>query len=240
MAIFFENGKIPFIRWTGEFIVVLLGVLGALAVDNYRENRTERALERNYLESLYEDTIEASERANSLREGNIPRIDAAIQLINWMEGEGSPSNIEDLRSTIGTATSGGGASRESVTWQVIVSNGHVRLIRNRELRRQLITHAAARSGLGNMVGVTQDDGVREFRNGGIYHVLPIEYWAGTLALSDDLFPDALLALRSNAALLMSAKEMVVHRSRQQNFLLRLRDELDNIAPLLQAELLRLE
>ncbi len=240
MTVFFKNAKIPFLRWAGEFIVVLLGVLGALAVDNYRENRNERALERSYLESLYEDTIEASERAKFVRERNVPTIDAAIQLINWMEGEGSPSNIEDLRFAISRATSGGGVTGESVTWQEIVSNGHVRLIRNSELRRKLITHAETRSGLGNMVRVTADDGIREFRNGGIYHVLPIEFYAGTLTLSDNLLPDALLALRSNPALLMSAKESVVHRSRQQNFLSRLQDELDNMAPLIQAELLQYE
>jgi hypothetical protein len=42
-------------RWTGEFVVIVLGILAALAVDSWSEQRDNRILEQEYLSRIKED-----------------------------------------------------------------------------------------------------------------------------------------------------------------------------------------
>jgi hypothetical protein len=42
-------------RWAGEFVVIVLGILAALAVDSWSEERSNRILEREYLARIKED-----------------------------------------------------------------------------------------------------------------------------------------------------------------------------------------
>ena len=42
-------------RWVGEFVVIALGVLAALAVDNWSEEHNNRVLEQEYLARIKED-----------------------------------------------------------------------------------------------------------------------------------------------------------------------------------------
>lgn len=42
-------------RWAGEFVVIVLGILAALAVDSWSEDRANRQLEREYLARITED-----------------------------------------------------------------------------------------------------------------------------------------------------------------------------------------
>ena len=56
-------------RWIGEFFVIVLGVLAALAVDSWSEERNNRALEQEYLariaEDLNRDVAEIEETINA-------------------------------------------------------------------------------------------------------------------------------------------------------------------------------
>ena len=45
-------------RFVSEFVVIVVGVLAALSVDSWRENRTDRGLERRYLEQIVADSQE--------------------------------------------------------------------------------------------------------------------------------------------------------------------------------------
>ena len=42
-------------RWAGEFVVIVLGILAALAVDSWSEERNNRILEQEYLARIKED-----------------------------------------------------------------------------------------------------------------------------------------------------------------------------------------
>jgi hypothetical protein len=45
-------------RFISEFAVIVVGVLAALSVDSWRENQTDRGLERRYLEQIVADSRE--------------------------------------------------------------------------------------------------------------------------------------------------------------------------------------
>ena len=42
-------------RWAGEFVVIVLGILAALAVDSWSKDREDRQLEREYLSRIKDD-----------------------------------------------------------------------------------------------------------------------------------------------------------------------------------------
>lgn len=54
-------------RLVGEFLVIVVGVLVALAVDEWRGARTDRALERQYLDRLQGDLVETRIRLDTAR-----------------------------------------------------------------------------------------------------------------------------------------------------------------------------
>ena len=60
-------GALPWGRWLGEFVIIVVGVLVALAVDSYREDQIDEARERVYLANLYADlTIDAANMGGAI------------------------------------------------------------------------------------------------------------------------------------------------------------------------------
>ena len=55
------TGKLPeryvnhYRRWVGEFVVIVLCILAALAVDSWAEDRSNHILEQEYLARIKED-----------------------------------------------------------------------------------------------------------------------------------------------------------------------------------------
>jgi len=49
--------RLPWLRWMGEFVVIVLGILGAFAVDEYRESRRDLDVADEYLEQLVRDLV---------------------------------------------------------------------------------------------------------------------------------------------------------------------------------------
>ena len=55
-------------RWTGEFVVIVLGILAALAVDSWSEERSNRTLEQEYLARIEEElTSDLTEIEEAIR-----------------------------------------------------------------------------------------------------------------------------------------------------------------------------
>ena len=55
MANLVSDAKKSIRKWGGEFLVIVLGILAALAIDNWNSDRQDRQLERTYIESLLDD-----------------------------------------------------------------------------------------------------------------------------------------------------------------------------------------
>lgn len=49
--------SLPWLRWLGEFVVIVLGILGAFAVDEYREAERDREVANEYLQQLVQDLV---------------------------------------------------------------------------------------------------------------------------------------------------------------------------------------
>ena len=54
----------PLKHWSylADFVVIVAGILVAISVDNWNQNRQDRKLEQQYLEQLYVDFSETNQR----------------------------------------------------------------------------------------------------------------------------------------------------------------------------------
>ena len=124
----------------GEFVVIVVGVLLALWVDQLREARVNAELEVEYLESLVTD-LDADLAQFDSTEAWMRRSEAAAAVVLALY-EGSPptENAADLVAAVETA---GWQYVPSITRNTIDdlrSTGNLRLIRDPELRRAIASY----------------------------------------------------------------------------------------------------
>jgi len=124
----------------GEFVVIVVGVLMALWVDELREARYNAALEVEYLESFVTD-LEADLAQFDETEAWMRRSEAAAATVLALY-KGSPptENVADLVMAVETA---GWQAWPSITRNTIDdlrSTGNLRLIRDRALRRAIAAY----------------------------------------------------------------------------------------------------
>ena len=127
----------------GEFVVIVVGVLLALWVDQLREARANAGLEVEYLESLIVD-LEADLVQFDSTDAWMRRQEAsAATVLALYEGSPPTDRVSELVEAVETA---GWQYFPSITRNTIDdlrSTGNLRLIRSRELRRAIAGYYAS-------------------------------------------------------------------------------------------------
>jgi len=119
----------------GEFVVIVLGVLIALWVDQLREARVNAELEIEYLESLVAD-LDADLAQFDDAEGWMRRSErAAATVLALYEGAPPTENVADLVTAVETAGWQMFPSISRNTIDDLRSTGNLRLIRDPAIRR---------------------------------------------------------------------------------------------------------
>ena len=89
-------------RWVGEFVVIVLGILAALAVDSWSEDLNNRQLEREYLVRIQDDLrwdLEEIEVAISASFDQARAVTAILLELNDPLAEAIPPFSETIKST---------------------------------------------------------------------------------------------------------------------------------------------
>ena len=124
----------------GEFVVIVVGVLMALWVDQLREARANAELEVEYLESLVTD-LDADLAQFDSTEAWMRRSEtAAATVLALYEGSPPTENVADLVAAVETA---GWQFVPTITRNTIDdlrSTGNLRLIRDPDLRRAIASY----------------------------------------------------------------------------------------------------
>jgi hypothetical protein len=112
-------------RWPAEFVVIVLGVLVALAADRWNQGRLERELAEDYAVRILAELSADSVRLASEEEGARARRVAGLQLLDAIRGSASADSVRILyRRCDGWAVpSLGGATLEEMR-----STGSLRLL----------------------------------------------------------------------------------------------------------------
>jgi len=127
-------------RWlVGEILVIVIGVLIALALDGYWTDRQERSLEAEYLSRIRSDV---NADIDYLEQGAVSRLGTKLQALNAIAPivRGQEPVPDDIETFLRNVALGGvfGASSSywvtDTTFEDLKSTGNLRLIRDPELR----------------------------------------------------------------------------------------------------------
>ena len=205
-------------RLVWEYLIVVVGVLTALAVDNWNSERVDRGLERYYLSGLVADLDSATAMVVSNRDRSNQIGSAALEVLGWIRGTSAPASVSELESVIRRTTSGWPIPPESSTWTEMNQRGHVQLIDNDALRQLTIRDMEDLERLRGLLLQARDMGSSEVRTSGIYRALPPEYWAGHRALEGADLARGMEVLRETEAIPLGLEDLIVNENRRRNFL----------------------
>ena len=123
-------------RLLAEFVVIAIGVMAALAVDNWNDDRKDRIAEREYLDGIAADLQSTAEGLADTREAAADNQEALYLLIAIAKG-GSTPPAEALVEALIRSTYLGLPRVSEITFRELVSTGSLRLISNSDFKRRL-------------------------------------------------------------------------------------------------------
>ncbi len=133
----------PTARGLFEFVAIVLGVVLALAADEWRQGLQDRASEQGYLERLEADLTAGLEQIQGHRDRFVAAGKSAEELIHLLEQDAAGTSPDRLLE-LAVLASRTGFSRSALTYrttydELLMTRG-LGLIRSETLRRVLIEH----------------------------------------------------------------------------------------------------
>ena len=124
--------------FVAELVLVVVGVLIALAVDGWISDSRDRQTERVYLELLVRDIEGIRRQADLQIEFEQERIDAAARTYKALSSSDPRAKRSEIRSALALLITRRTVNMRSATYDQMVSSGHLQLITNHELRNEIV------------------------------------------------------------------------------------------------------
>ncbi|HKK12489.1 MAG TPA: DUF6090 family protein [Flavobacteriaceae bacterium] len=124
----------------GEIVLVVIGILIALQINNWNENRKNRIIEKKYLVSISNDLSEIKETSNRVY---LKRLDQKLEgLYLAKKYAQNQISIQDTlaflhKTSLGALFYSGLNVKEKDSYDELVSTGRLRLIENDSLRKEI-------------------------------------------------------------------------------------------------------
>ena len=140
-----------------ELVLIVAGILIALAIDGWASDREGRQQETTYLELLVRDIDEQEQEAAAQLAFEKDKVEKARTAYALLQSE-NPAVHEAELGTLLTDLSGRRTVYiSSATYDQLVSNGDLQLIRNHELRDQIVRHFARMARNESIIGKNNQD-----------------------------------------------------------------------------------
>ena len=133
-------------RLAGEFLVIVLGVLAALAVDDFRGARSERELARYLLDGVRADLVQdtalfhrglrAAERAISAADRLLGHLEDPL----WVTPEGIDGSTVQLGDAFRAISNLPVLTTANATYQEMIATGSLRTLPTGSLRRGVVEY----------------------------------------------------------------------------------------------------
>jgi len=133
-----KHAPFGWLRLFLELIVVFVGITGGFLFDSYREDRSDRELEKKYLESLHQNLVSDSTELHATLENNRNNVEISQGVVSAMQsGILHPDSALRVIQVMATYYN---LNLNDATYQSIVSSGNLGLIRNFELKEQIVDY----------------------------------------------------------------------------------------------------
>lgn len=124
-------------RWfLAEFVIIIVGVLVALAIDEWREGLQDKEREQEFLQQLAADLQTTQDMFAEVAESNAKAENAARRLVEIFE-TGSHVDVDNIRRLLTEARYFNNPVPVLGTSEALVSTGDLRLIRDPLIRSEL-------------------------------------------------------------------------------------------------------
>ena len=134
-----QETRHPLVRLAGDFIVIVIGVLVALGVDSWAQDREDRARELVYLEQLEIDLRQTLSEADTALSREEDYSQMVRRLMEALDEEPLPARDSLARWAENTLRS----SRfqpVSATVDALIETGDVALVENEQIRRLIVVY----------------------------------------------------------------------------------------------------
>lgn len=126
-----------------ELVLIIVGILAALYIDGWMQDRQDRKLERSYLELLADDLdlIETRLLEHISFENSIAATSKAI--LRGISEQNFPVDTRIIQQQLSEISVRRTLRVESTAYADLTSTGNLQLVRNSDLRRQIVRYFAA-------------------------------------------------------------------------------------------------
>ena len=121
-----------------EFLIVVAGVLVALALNGWNDSRLEARSEANYLALLSRDLDDTIQDLEALVEFEGKQLDDALNAYRAVTATEKPANTAVLAAAMARLATRKTMVLKNSTYEDLVSTGHLHLIRNAALRNRVV------------------------------------------------------------------------------------------------------
>lgn len=121
-----------------ELALLVAGILIALAVDNWIDDRRDVRVERQYLELLARDLEQDLETLAEVRQFEQAQVDASVLAYRGLRLGVAPAEREAVAAALGQLTARRTLRLRRGTYTDLLSTGNLRLIRNAQLRDRIV------------------------------------------------------------------------------------------------------
>jgi hypothetical protein len=148
----------------GEIVLVVIGILFALQINNWNEAGKDRQLEKEYYCKLLEDVEQDERLLDKLMGENHSRIAAGVDMLKLLleEKPDRKKVITTMRAAVNRITFG--FKPTLAAFEGIKSSGHLRVIRDSELKKQLLNYYAVINGYVDVIDLNTGTALAVYTN----------------------------------------------------------------------------
>ena len=125
-----------------ELVLIVAGILIALAIDGWVSDREDREQESAYLELMARDVAELIHQAEEQILFEQDKVAVAARVLKLLADPNPAAHRDEFGLLLTALQARRTVSLISATYDQMVSSGHLQLIRNRELRDKIVRHFA--------------------------------------------------------------------------------------------------
>lgn len=158
-----ENKIVPYLRYAiGEIVLVVIGILIALQINDLNEERKNRILEADYycklLEDIDQDALEIKNQIdiNQLRINSSNKFISLLQQPNFKQPEVMEAMLGSISKTTFTF------QVSTAAFEDLKSSGNLGLLRDLKIKNKLIAYYSKLEGLIDVIDVNSDASIDAF------------------------------------------------------------------------------
>ena len=123
-----------------EFILIIAGILAALAIDGWVQDREDRRTERAYLELLRDDLVDIEGELQRYVEFEKNNLKTGTTLYRTLEPDNTDRNVFELQGGFTDLAGRRTVQINSAAYTDLQSTGNLQVIRNQALRQSIVRY----------------------------------------------------------------------------------------------------